>query len=133
MLFLCFSKALSVRIWDLYLFYGFEILIHSSVSVLHVFSRMFLMYFAHHLGKLAKLSFDDAMYELSSCFEGDLGEHNIGRFQLIDAICRRSLSSFKRFRISSSTSLPIPSSVEEFVILNQDGTEESSLSGGEIP
>lgn len=39
MLFLCFSKALSVRIWDLYLFYGFEIFIHSSVSVLQVFSR----------------------------------------------------------------------------------------------
>ncbi|KGG51633.1 hypothetical protein DI09_2p100 [Mitosporidium daphniae] len=80
-------------------------------------------------GKLSRLSFDEAMYELSSCFEKDLGEGSIKRFELIDAICRRSLSSFKRFRISTSASLPIPSSIDEFVSLNLEGSGENSFSG----
>lgn len=82
-----------------------------------------------NLGKLSRLSFDEAMYELSSCFEKDLGEGSIKRFELIDAICRRSLSSFKRFRISTSASLPIPSSIDEFVSLNLEGSGENSFSG----
>lgn len=57
-LFLGLPYLLAARIWDLFLFYGFEIFYHACITLLHYFED-----------KLLKLNYEDTMQFLSKCDE----------------------------------------------------------------